>query len=117
MPCQSRWNKATLSKLFAWRVAQTPRGNAYLQFDAACKSRRPVSWKAFAERVGSVTGAMAQLQLQPGVRVALLLNNGLSAVCVDQAALALACAPVPMPALENPVSVAYVLPTAKPNYW
>jgi long-chain acyl-CoA synthetase len=37
------------------------------------------------------------------------LPNGLDAVCIDQAALALACVPVPMHAIDNPDSIAYIL--------
>jgi long-chain acyl-CoA synthetase len=48
-------------------------------------------------------------QLPHGARVAILLPNGALAVCLDQAALAIACVPVPMHALDNPSSVAYIL--------
>ena len=37
------------------------------------------------------------------------MPNGLDAVCIDQAALALACVPVPLHAIDNPQSIAYIL--------
>ncbi|MCK7498767.1 MAG: AMP-binding protein [Comamonadaceae bacterium] len=42
-------------------------------------------------------------------RIALLLPNGLDAVTLDQAALARGCVPLPMHALDNPLSIAYIL--------
>ena len=99
----------TLSELFAWRVARTPQVDAYLQYDAASQAWRAVSWQAIGARVEHTACAMAQMQLPRGSRVAILLPNGLDAVCVDQAALALACVPVPLHALDNPASIAYIL--------
>ncbi|WP_151448321.1 AMP-dependent synthetase/ligase [Lacisediminimonas profundi] len=99
----------TLSELFSWRVAQTPQGDAYLQYDEAAGSWTPVSWQAMGERVERMALALESLQLQRGARIAILLPNGLDAVCVDQAALALACVPVPLHALDNPASIAYIL--------
>lgn len=99
----------TLSELFAWRVAQTPLADAYLQYDAATSQWTPLSWQAVASRVERVAGALDALQLPRGARIAILLPNGLDAVCIDQAALALACVPVPLHALDNPASIAYIL--------
>jgi long-chain acyl-CoA synthetase len=99
----------TLSELFAWRVAQTPLADAYLQYDAAASQWTPLSWQAVARRVDRVVGALDALQLPRGARIAVLLHNGVDAVCVDQAALALACVPVPLHALDNPASIAYIL--------
>jgi long-chain acyl-CoA synthetase len=53
--------------------------------------------------------ALERLQLPRGARIAILLPNGLDAVCADQAALALACVPVPLHALDNPASIVYIL--------
>lgn len=99
----------TLNQLFAWRVSQSPHHSAYLSYDAAAGDWRAVSWQAMAERVGKVTAALAALGLPRGARVAILLPNGIDAVSVDQAALALGCVPVPMHALDNPASIAYIL--------
>jgi long-chain acyl-CoA synthetase len=99
----------TLAELLAWRVARTPEGEAYRQFDEARGTWRSTSWRDFGERVARFVRAMATAGVQRGDRVAVLLPNGLDAVSVDQAALALACAPVPMHAIDNPASIAYIL--------
>lgn len=60
--------------------------------------------------------ALARLQLPQGARVAILLPNGLDAVCIDQAALALACVSVPMHAIDNPDSIAYILADSEASF-
>ncbi|MDI1302700.1 MAG: long-chain fatty acid--CoA ligase [bacterium] len=99
----------TLSELLTWRVAQTPQANAYLHYDEAGQRWRAVSWKTIAGQVERMAVALENLDLPRGSRIAILLPNGLQAVCVDQAALALALVPVPMHALDNPASIAYIL--------
>jgi long-chain acyl-CoA synthetase len=99
----------TLAELLQWRISLTPQGEAYRQYDAARSAWVGVSWQAFGERVARFAQALAALGLQPGERVATLLPNTLDAVSVDQAALALACVPVPMHAIDNPASIAYIL--------
>jgi long-chain acyl-CoA synthetase len=99
----------TLAELFKWRVSQTPQADAYLQYDEAALRWNPISWQTVGARVASMALALENLQLSRGSRVAILLPNGLDAVCVDQAALALACVPVPLHALDNPASIAYIL--------
>jgi len=99
----------TLAELFAWRVAQTPQADAYQAYDPATRSWTPISWKATSERVERVMAALDRAQLPRQARIAILLPNGMDAVCIDQAALALACVPVPLHALDNPASIAYIL--------
>jgi long-chain acyl-CoA synthetase len=99
----------TLAELLAWRVAHTPEGEAYRQYDEARGTWASVTWEAFGERVARFSRAMTALGLQRGDRVAVMLPNGLDAVSVDQAALALGCVPVPMHAIDNPASIAYIL--------
>jgi len=99
----------TLPELFAWRTAQTPTAEAYRQFDDASGQWLSTSWQAASQRVAQFTHALARLNLERGARVAILLPNSLDAVCIDQAVLALACVPVPMHALDNPASIAYIL--------
>ena len=41
-------------------------------------------------------------------RIAILLPNGIDAACMDQAAWALASVPVPLHAIDNPESIAYM---------
>ena len=99
----------TLPRLFAWRVAQTPHAEAYRHFDTDAGSWVSTRWSEVGERVASWTVTLARLGLSRGARVAILLPNGLDAVCVDQAALAMACVPVPLHALDNPDSITYIL--------
>ena len=99
----------TLPRLFAWRVAQTPAAEAYRAFDASAGAWIGTSWAAMGEHVALWMRALAGLGLSRRARVAILLPNGLDAICMDQAALALACVPVPLHALDNPESIAYVL--------
>jgi len=49
------------------------------------------------------------MALPTGSRVSILLPNGLNAMSVDQATLALGMVPVPMHAIDNPGSIAYIL--------
>ena len=99
----------TLAELFSWRVRQTPNAVAYLRFDAPSQGWMPVSWQQVAIRIEYTVRAMETLRLQHGERIAILLPNGLDAVSIDQAALALGCVPVPMHALDNPASIAFIL--------
>ncbi|NHZ66662.1 AMP-dependent synthetase/ligase [Massilia genomosp. 1] len=99
----------TLAELFSWRVKHTPLANAYLRYDDTGERWMPISWQAIGDQVERIVHALAGLRLARGARIALLLPNGIDAVAVDQAALALACVPVPMHALDNPASIAYIL--------
>jgi long-chain acyl-CoA synthetase len=98
----------TLPELFARRVALTPQAEAYRQFDARAGAWAGTTWKEAGERVARWTRALAALDLPRGARIAILLPNGLDAVCIDQAALALGCVPVPLHAIDNPGSIAYI---------
>jgi len=99
----------TLPDLFAWRVAQTPGSEAYRQFDETDGKWISTSWQEAGARVAGFVSALSQLRLEHGSRVAILLPNGVNAVCIDQAVMAIGCVPVPMHALDNPASIAYIL--------
>ncbi|MBC7500999.1 MAG: long-chain fatty acid--CoA ligase [Herminiimonas sp.] len=99
----------TLSELFAWRVKESPLAPAYLSFDETTAIWIPISWQAIADQVERVAIALDRQRLEHGARIAILLPNGIDAVAFDQAALASACVPVPMHALDNPASIAYIL--------
>ncbi|MFZ6719963.1 AMP-dependent synthetase/ligase [Undibacterium sp. Ji49W] len=99
----------TLAELFAWRVAQTPEAEAYRQFDDAAGQWISYSWQQTQERVAGFIKALSPLALEHGSRIAILLPNGLHAVCMDQATQACGFVPVPMHALDNPASIAYIL--------
>ena len=99
----------TLPQLFAWRVAHTPEAEAYREFDVDSAQWISYNWQQTAEKVAAFAAALAVLQAPAGARVAILLPNGLHAVCIDQAALRLGYVPVPMHALDNPASIAYIV--------
>ncbi len=103
----------TLPALFAWRVAATPGNEAYRQFDTQRKAWTSTTWAEAGEQVTRWTQALAStlaaLNVPRGARIAILLPNGLDAMCIDQATMALACVPVPLHAIDNPQSIAYIL--------
>ncbi len=99
----------TLAQLFSWRVTQTPQAEAYRQFDPQSAAWISTNWSEAGALVAQWTHALAQMGMPRGSRIAILLPNGLDAVCIDQAALALACVPVPLHAIDNPESIAYIL--------
>jgi long-chain acyl-CoA synthetase len=100
---------ATLADLFDWRVRQTPENEAYRYFNSKTECWRSCTWAQVGARVRAWRSALAASCLAPGARVAVLLPNGLDAVCVDQASLAQGLVPVPMHALDNPASIAYIV--------
>ena len=99
----------TLAELFAWRVRRTPDAIAYRQFDRIHGAWTDMSWTGIRERAQRFEAALSAAGIARGSRIATLLPNGIDAVCVDQAALAKACVPVPMHVLDNPASIAWIL--------
>ncbi|PRC91561.1 AMP-dependent synthetase/ligase [Solimicrobium silvestre] len=99
----------TLAELFAWRVRQTPTAEAYREFDNSSGQWISSSWQETNQHIAGFINALSTLAMARGSRIAILLPNGLHAVCIDQATLALAHVPVPMHALDNPASIAYIL--------
>ncbi len=103
----------TLPELLAYRAAQTPEREAYRQFDAATGQWASLTWAQTRERVDRWSRAIAASGLPPGARVAILLPNGIDAMSIDQAVLATGCVPVPLHAIDNPGSIAYILADAE----
>ena len=99
----------TLPELLAFRVAQSPQGEAYREFDARAGQWVSTRWAGFSERITQWRQALAAMQLPPHASIAILLPNGLNAVSLDQAALAQGFVPVPLHAVDNPGSIAYIL--------
>lgn len=99
----------TLPELLAWRVRLTPHSAAYRHFDAASQSWVTLDWAQVAQRVSQWSASLQAMGLPQGVRVAVLLPNGLDAIGIDQATLAQGGAPVPLHAIDNPASIAYIL--------
>ena len=99
----------TLPALLTARVALSPQGEAYRAFDPATQRWESLSWAQAGERVGRWRDALAAMPLPEGGRVAILLPNGLNAMSIDQAAMALGLVPVPLHAIDNPGSIGYIL--------
>ncbi|MGN6529977.1 MAG: AMP-dependent synthetase/ligase [Burkholderiaceae bacterium] len=99
----------TLPGMLAWRADATPWRPAFAEYDEADDDWRAVSWREAADAVHRHARSLAALGLQAGARVALLLPNGFAAVCLDLGALAAGLVPVPMHALDNPGSIAFIL--------
>ncbi len=99
----------TLPQMLSYRAASTPAAQAYRAFDAGAQAWVTLNWAQARERVGLWTRALAAMGLPTGARVAILLPNGLDAMSIDQATLALACVPVPLHAIDNPGSIAFIL--------
>ena len=99
----------TLPELLAFRLAQTPGAEAYRAFDEAAGRWVSATWAEAGERIAHWRRALGAMALPRQSRIAILLPNGLDAVCLDQAALALGLVPVPLHAIDNPGSIAYIL--------
>jgi long-chain acyl-CoA synthetase len=103
----------TLPDLLAARLALTPEGEAYREADPGTGQWRTYRWSEVAQRVARWRGALLPMQLPHGARVAILLPNGLDALCMDQACLAHGAVPVPLHAIDNPGSIAFILGDAQ----
>ncbi len=99
----------TLPQLLAWRASQSPDGEAYRQYDETSGRWTSLSWTGIQQRVQTWRHALAASALRHGERVAILLPNGVDAVCIDQATLATGAVPVPLHAIDNAGSIAYIL--------
>jgi long-chain acyl-CoA synthetase len=99
----------TLPELLAFRVAHSPQGEAYREFDAAAGRWLSTTWAEAGTRIARWGRALAAMQLPAHASVAILLPNGLNAVSIDQAALSLGMVPVPLHAIDNAGSIAYIL--------
>ena len=99
----------TLPELLAYRAARSPQREAYREFDARTQRWGSLSWAETHTRISHWQRALAAAGLPTGARVAILLPNGLDAMSIDQATLAQGCVPVPLHAIDNPGSIAYIL--------
>lgn len=100
---------STLCEFFQNRVRLAPNDEALREFDKSAKKWISYSYRSVSDAVLSWRRSFARLGLARGTRVAMLLPNGVNAVCFDQAALANALVPVPLHAIDTPGSSAYIL--------
>ena len=99
----------TLPELLRDRVAATPGGEAYRQYDRKTGRWQSIDWREFGRRVARWQSALHRESLPAASRVAILARSGVEHICMDQAALALGFVPVPLHAIDNPESIAYIL--------
>ncbi len=115
----------TLSEIFRARVALTPDAVAYRQHDARSDRWIDWTWRRTGEEVARWRAALAGERFAAGARVATLMANSVAYVCVDQAALSLGLAIVPLHLTDNPGNLAYILADSgasalvidNPDYW
>jgi long-chain acyl-CoA synthetase len=100
---------ATLPDLLRWRIAESPAGDAYRQFDKRAERWVSYCWQEFGQTVGSWGRALDREALGKGNRVAILVPNGIEHVAMDQAALSRGLVPVPLHAIDNPESIVYII--------
>ncbi|WP_082908074.1 AMP-dependent synthetase/ligase [Bradyrhizobium neotropicale] len=99
----------TLPELLRWRIALTPAAEAYWHFDNAARRWVSQSWQEIDAELERWRRALAAEGLAAGERVAILMPNGIAHIAMDQAALSRGLVPVPMHAVDNPDSIAYIL--------
>jgi len=102
-------NVRTLPELLSWRAALTPWRPAYAEYDATADDWRETSWREASDAMHLHLRALRALDIGEHARIGILLPNGYAAVCIDLATLAGGWVPVPMHALDNPASIAYIL--------
>ncbi|TFW05394.1 long-chain fatty acid--CoA ligase [Oxalobacteraceae bacterium OM1] len=103
----------TLPELFDRRVRLSPAAEAYREYDLAGGRWVSTTWQEMAGSVDAWSRALDAVGLERGARVAVLLPNSVNYVCIDQAVLRRAMVPVPMHAIDNPASIAYILSDAQ----
>lgn len=106
---QSLADVTTLPELLRWRVRATPAAEAYRHFDGAAGRWVSQSWQEIDAEFERWRRALAAEGFSAGERVAILMPNGIPHVAMDQAALSRGLVPVPMHAVDNPDSIAYIL--------
>ncbi len=99
----------TLHGLFLRRCERTPGREAYRQYETAAGQWRSYTWRDMRSLVARWQSALAREGFAPGERVAVLLQNSVEWVCLDQAAQALGLVVVPLYATDSPENIAYIL--------
>ena len=99
----------TLDQYIPNRVKVAPHSEALRQFDRRTNSWERISYRDLSERIYAWRRAFAKMGLPKGARIAVLLPNGVDAVCCDQAALANGLVTVPLHAIDTPNSSAFII--------
>ena len=99
----------TLDQYIPNRVKVAPHTEALRQFDRRTNSWERISYQDLYERIQTWRCAFSKMGLPKGSRIAVLLPNGVEAVCCDQAALANGLVTVPLHAIDTPSSSAFII--------
>ena len=99
----------TLPELLTHHLEHRPQIPVYMQYDNRVKQWQTLTVQDTYERMMRWAHAFAALGLKRGERVAMLLPNGIDAICFDMAALMCALVPVPLHAIDTAGSSAFIL--------
>jgi len=102
----------SLAGLFAERVKRTPDKIALCQYDPGHERWISYSWTTLAQQVARWRAALAAERLQPGDRVAVMLQNSIEWVCFDQAAQSLGLVVVSLYTTDTDENIVYILDDA-----
>jgi len=97
----------TLHGLFLERVRRSPDKTAYRYYHQDIW--HDMSWREIHSEVARWQAALAELHLQPGDRVAIMLRNCPQWVMFDQAAMSLGLVVVPLYTVDRPDNIAYIV--------
>ncbi|MDP3856226.1 MAG: AMP-binding protein [Stagnimonas sp.] len=100
---------ASLAELFSARVRLSPEAPACRWFDAEAHGWKRLSWAGLDQRVQAYARGLAALDLPPGARVAIQLDNGPDWVAAEQAIHRLGLVAVGIYVQDTAGSAAYVL--------
>ncbi|MEO8331096.1 MAG: AMP-binding protein, partial [Gallionella sp.] len=101
----------TLYGLFLERVRRSPDKKAYRYFQQ--NAWRDITWREMQGEVARWQKALAELGLQRGDRVAIMLRNCPQWVMFDQAAMSLGLVVVPLYTVDRPENIAYIVNDAE----
>lgn len=99
----------TLDQFIPARAKIAPHTEALRQFDRRTNTWERISYRDLDERIQQWRKAFCKMGLKHGDRVAILLPNGVDAVCCDQAVLANGLVPVPLHAIDTAGSSAFII--------
>ena len=99
----------TIPELLTHHLDKRPDMPIYRYYDNRTQQWLTITVREMCERVERWAKAFAASGLKRGDRVAMLLPNGIDAICFDMGALTCALVPVPLHAIDTPGSSAYIL--------
>ena len=108
-------SETTLDRVFRERVRQSPGAVAHVQYDRTSGSWKTFSWEDFAVEVARWQRGLQGLGLEPGDRVALMLENCREWAIFDQAALGLGLVTVPLYTSDRAENVEFILKDCAPR--